>query len=283
MRDQPIATLAELVAPMPVAAFHDVLRARTLHHQPAAGDYGALLDWEGVMGVVRGAAYPLKHYRMYRRGKRVPPLFYHEDGKTKSAAIDQLMAGSASVVAGAMETYVPAIGTLCAALAAELGEHVAATAIATTGDGGALDLHYDVCDLIILQLEGAKRWTIYADPMVDPVRGSPRGTADASGAALLDVELQAGDWLFVPGGYYHQCDTLTERSLHLGVMITPLTAPRILDLLAREMIAREDDRKPLRGDDAAIEAALRQRLIERISRLSLTDLRRLHGDVSVVD
>ena len=65
-----------------------------------------------------------------------------------------------------IEPYVPIFSRLCEAVAARVGEHIGAGAIATARTGGALDLYYDEADLTILQIAGSKRWIIHGAPLM---------------------------------------------------------------------------------------------------------------------
>ena len=76
---------------------------------------------------------------------------------------------------------------------------------------------------------------------------------------------------------------LAERSLHAGIFFWALTTPRARDLLAREMVEHSVDGGPLcfnRADAAAVEAALVERLVDKIGKLSLAHLLERHRIVT---
>ncbi|GAX11376.1 hypothetical protein FisN_22Lh049 [Fistulifera solaris] len=88
--------------------------------------------------------------------------------------------------------------------------------------------HYDDIEAFCLQLEGKKRWKVYAP--LNPGSVLPRFSSsdfkeeDLVGIQpLLDVVLEAGDMLYMPRGWIHQACTLrsgaeeNEHSLHLTV------------------------------------------------------------------
>src|SRR5262249_55594970 len=104
---------------------------------------------------------------------------------------------------------------------AQVDERIGVSAIITTGTGGALTPHYDTEDLFILQLEGTKRWRIYGSPMVNPVKGVPKSEAAPQGEPPFNEVVRPGDSLFVPGGYWHECDNGPGRSLHLAITFLP--------------------------------------------------------------
>lgn len=272
-----ISTLAELVAPLSEEDFVHLLRERRPWLAPGAGvgRYGALVGWDTLMSAIRSPAYPARNIRLTKGGARLPRAFYRDANGVKPQMIERLMASGASLVAYDIEPHAPPLGRLCANIAARVHERVTAGVIASRGSGGALPPHYDDADLVVLQIEGAKRWIVEGGPVVDPVPGMPT-VEDASGAGiLLDVVLEAGDFLFLPAGYRHRCETSGEGSLHAGVFFWPLTAPRALDLLLQRMMQDPALRAPIRFDEAAAaaaEASLKTALADLVRDLSLRGL-----------
>jgi hypothetical protein len=249
-----IDSLSALVAPLSVPEFKALLRKREprLIRGAGVGRYAALLDWDGLMHAVLTGTYPAKKLRLTKQGAPLPPLFYRSDGAPKAELVTQLMASGGSIVAYGIDPYVPAIGRLCAAIGEETGEHIVGSAIATSGSGGALDLHYDDTDIIILQVEGRKNWLIEREPVINPVIGLPALKGNDDAGIALDIELEPGDLLFVPAGYRHRCESRSARSLHLGFYFYPLTVPRTLDLRMRQTVQDVDARRAMafRGSGA---------------------------------
>jgi ribosomal protein L16 Arg81 hydroxylase len=101
--------------------------------------------------------------------------------------------------------------------------------------------------------------------------------ADEPGG-IVDIVMEPGDLLVIPSGYSHHCETMGGRSLHMTFFIYPMTAPRILDLLFREMVENPADREPIRfaSADPAAQEALRERIIRRVREISFDDLLARH-------
>jgi|GEM_PF-3033195 len=281
-----IATLAQLVAPLSAGDFRALLAARRPLHVPDGdnGRYAALLDWDGLVGMMHADAVPHRDVRLYRDRVRVPPLFLRDAGAHRAELIDRLLAADASIMLNRAEEHVPALGQLCAEVAEQTGDHVSAAVVATAGQGGALERHYDPYDIVVLQVDGSKRWVLYENPEINPVPGMPkvRGRDDIEPA--MEFVLHPGDWLFVPAGHHHRCDTIGARSLHIGILFHPLTTVRALELILRDLLEAPDDRAPLRfdpADAAGTEAALKRRLIDHIAALSIDDLSHRHRATAV--
>ncbi|CAB9508295.1 demethylase and histidyl-hydroxylase NO66 [Seminavis robusta] len=81
--------------------------------------------------------------------------------------------------------------------------------------------HYDDIEAFCLQLEGRKRWKVYAPPKEARLpRVSSEDFTDEDmmeQEPVLDVVLEPGDFLYMPRGWVHQGITLpgNEHSLHL--------------------------------------------------------------------
>lgn len=81
--------------------------------------------------------------------------------------------------------------------------------------------HYDDIEAFVIQLEGKKRWRVYA-PKDDHTTLPRISSHDFSTADLeppvLDIILEPGDVLYMPRGWIHQANTnSTQPSLHLTV------------------------------------------------------------------
>ena len=95
-------------------------------------------------------------------------------------------------------------------------------------------------------------------------------------APVFDEVLQPGDFLFVPAGNWHHCEAGPDRSVHLGIFIIPPTAWHAVKAIASQALSEETFRTPLtRLEDAselaALEAELKNRLIEKIGQLKLNE------------
>lgn len=79
--------------------------------------------------------------------------------------------------------------------------------------------HFDDVDAFVCQLEGRKRWRLYApadDSQLLPRVSSPNFSQDELGPPTLDVVLEPGDTLYMPRGCIHQAVSLAEsHSLHV--------------------------------------------------------------------
>jgi hypothetical protein len=74
--------------------------------------------------------------------------------------------------------------------------------------------HCDTDDVLVIQVEGRKRWRIYAPQQrryVDNILDNSR-----LGRQIAEFTLQPGDVLYVRAGVPHRCETVGDYSLHLS-------------------------------------------------------------------
>lgn len=135
----------------------------------------------------------------------------------------------------------PAVGRLCRAveaaflqagipLAMRIGSHLYLTPPGSTG----LDPHYDNHDVLVLQVEGAKRWKVYGAMQDSPVEMQVRSVPRAELPPLEhDLLLESGDMLYVPRGLFHEASTAERHSVHITLDITPYTWADLLMRVVR--------------------------------------------------
>lgn len=104
--------------------------------------------------------------------------------------------------------------------------------------------HYDAEDVFILQTTGEKEYSLRKNtvnpwPLVETIPNDMRYEREIT--PLMRVLLKAGDWLYIPCGYWHKAETPdtdeTAISLAIGVMsrsaiqLYDFLRPRLLDSL----------------------------------------------------
>jgi hypothetical protein len=94
--------------------------------------------------------------------------------------------------------------------------------------------HWDDHDVIILQVQGRKRWELFHPAQLSPML--PWCERDEAGSSVLSVVLEPGMGLFIPRGWPHSVRGFAgELSLHLTVgMRKPAMLDLFVDLAARK-------------------------------------------------
>jgi ribosomal protein L16 Arg81 hydroxylase len=271
------STLRTLIAPFEEIQFLELLRARslTLLHSADESRFDGLLSWITLLEVINDIAIPSNDLRVTVNNRAINPELYSIRGKFCSAKLQQLLAQGASVIVSRLDTRVFELRALCSDITAQTHEAAYAGCIATTGCNGAFGLHYDPQDLIILQLEGSKRWKVYGPPANLPSRRAVKPPPQLD--LVFDDIVCRGDLLVLPAGYWHRCENGEGRSLHIGLFIEPPTGCHAFEGLLSKLYSEELFRTPLTriggaADMALHETALKARLKTLIAEMTLSEM-----------
>jgi len=186
-------SFGDVIAPLTAVDIVELRRTRALKHQSnAAGRRaGTLFDWATMRKLIETGVIPIEQCKLTYARQTVPPEFYLDGGKLNATRLGDLIARGISILSNGLEL---------------------------------LPVHCDDRDIIILQMEGAKRWRVYDDGAI--TRGDGKITQLRPQASpLLDRRLQPGDLLYLPAGHWHECENEAARSLHVGLFINPPRRP----------------------------------------------------------
>jgi hypothetical protein len=133
--------------------------------------------------------------------------------KTK---LDQAVAQGASVVLEGLDILDSRIHDLCSEIDARLPcALVNCEAFFSQKHNEAYYGHRDSDDVLVIQIEGQKRWRVH-QPQQRRYRGNSPLTEQEMGLLLAEVVMNPGDVLFVRAGVPHRCITEGKYSLHLS-------------------------------------------------------------------
>ncbi|NUP13185.1 MAG: hypothetical protein HOW73_44670 [Polyangiaceae bacterium] len=150
-------------------------------------------------------------------------------------------------------------------LGAALGAQVTLTVFATPPAAQGFPPHFDTLDVFVLQLEGAKTWSLGDSAVQLPTlrqgyivkyEGRPR--------VRQTVKLATGNLLYIPRGVVHWAGTTEERSVHITADIDTATAGDVLSTSVREAFGRSAP-EPLLGVDGWPTEGRADALRERLS------------------
>jgi bifunctional lysine-specific demethylase and histidyl-hydroxylase NO66 len=142
--------------------------------------------------------------------------------------LTQFRLGATLVLQGLHRIWPPLID-FAQQLTTDLGHPVQVNAYVTPADNQGFAAHYDVHDVLVLQVAGDKRWTIHAPVREHPLADQPwtdhraAVQARAQEPPVIDTVLRPGDALYLPRGWLHSAEALGETTIHLTVGVHATT------------------------------------------------------------
>jgi ribosomal protein L16 Arg81 hydroxylase len=206
----------------------------------------ALGDWQVLSEVLRAdGADVLLAERGRQRSEAAP----------RSAEEAQaLVADGCTVLVRHAERHHPLLAQLAAGFEADFSAPVNVHVYVTPGGAFGFGWHYDAEDVFILQAAGSKQYSLRKNtvnpwPLEETLPADMRYEREIM--PLLRCLLSAGDWLYIPAGYWHMAEGQGgEPSISLAVGVMSRSAMAVYDelrgILLDSLLWRQ--RLPITGD-----------------------------------
>jgi hypothetical protein len=199
------------------------------------------------------ARYPA--IMLARDGVFFPPQTYCEDvkmGQVTFSGVPNLKKLSAEYAKGAtialtsLDRSWRPLADLCMRLEQQLDHGTKTNVYITAGQTAGFPPHYDTHDILLLQIAGEKLWRIYEPTIKLPDVSQPcEPKSFRPGPLLTEIELRAGDLLYLPRGYGHAATTSKSHSAHVTVGIHVYTWGGVLKEFDPACVLVEEFRKSL--------------------------------------
>ena len=273
-----IRRLEDLVAPLSEREFLDSFsRKRRLVVNTTQPERAAsLLPWATINHLIDAGVMPSSKILVNLKGNTCAELMYRRvpEGRLRPDALQQLAAQGVSIVLVEIHKYAPPIATLADAIERRIGHKVGVNCYITFGTTSAFKPHYDTHDVLVVQIQGAKRWRGYGIPIAWPLEDFSPKMNIPFGDHVWQELIGPGDVLYVPRGEAHDAVGEVKPSVHLTFGIY---APNGIDVLnwmvqqARNNVVFRMDVSRVGGEEALRNhgLALKRQLHELIDQLSL--------------
>lgn len=232
------------------------------HFSGKPGRFDGLLGWDELNALLTHHRLEPPRLRLSMNGQTLPQHVYSVPVTTrrstvwhrlKPAELHRHLADGATLVLDAIDELHPGVGGLAQELERNLRTGVQVNAYASWTPEEGFGVHWDDHDVLVLQLDGAKRWRIYGPTRQAPLHRDTDAPEPPPGEPLVELVLNAGDMLYLPRGWWHAVAASEGvHSLHLTCGMQTTTGADLLrwlsDDLRRDATVRSD--LPRFGTDA---------------------------------
>jgi hypothetical protein len=233
-----IESIAALLSPHdPALLDAAMLRRERLHLRTGQAErFAGLLPWATFNGLPSVEGLNNTELRILQKGRNVlydmlvEPRVAGRRRRLSPEKLQNIAHQGVSVVVDNVQKRVPAIAALNAMLERRYRCTSWTNCYATFRRDGAFPPHRDAHDVVVLQLQGEKKWLFHgrgageaSDPTPDPASLPPPES---------EILLQPGDLMFVPRGDVHRAEVVGEDSLHLSIGLKHARAGDVLRWLA---------------------------------------------------
>ena len=233
--------ISRLLDPISLPTFMEAYwEKEPLHLQRhAPGHYSGLFGLDEVEQYLFAVKPRGNELRLVARGK--PDIVFHEHEEAPPQVVYQAFREGYTLNLNGVHRHWPAVHALVDAVQRRFRCYANGNAYITGPESQGFGTHHDGHDVLVLQTSGRKRWRLYAVQEELPLEGSktpPRGEAHGWGAPVRELELSAGDLLYLPRGVPHSAVTEDCCSVHLSIGLRPVLMEAVLSALVRTVVQR---------------------------------------------
>ncbi|MGW9041262.1 cupin domain-containing protein [Streptomyces lydicus] len=260
-----------------------------------AGTVSDLLTWDDLNWILGRNRMEVPRLRLSKDGEMVPQDAYTHPFVTRRstvwhrlhpAAFHEQIDQGATLVIDAIDELHPGVQRLACDLESWLRTQVQVNLYASWSAREGFGTHWDDHDVVVVQLDGSKRWKLYGPTRLAPMHRDVETPDEPPEEPTAEFVLKAGDMLYLPRGWWHNVSASEgEPSLHLTCGLTTMTGADLIIWLSE--ILRSDDvvRRDLPRFGTAQEKqdfvdALRELVTKEMDSGSLVDRYASHHDAA---
>ena len=139
----------------------------------------------------------------------------------------------------------PDLRHFCDAMQELFGVSVNINVYASSKPERGFALHWDTHDVLVIQIDGHKRWRVFEQTRRFPLRRDIEPNDYPPDQISLEMLLEPGDLLYIPRGWWHDAVAIGEPSLHLTVGLRWRTGIDYLRWLVDRMLDYEVVRRDI--------------------------------------
>ncbi|WP_019063020.1 cupin domain-containing protein [Streptomyces prunicolor] len=219
---------------------------RHYRHLPGAFSApGELMTWDDLNTILATHRMDPPRLRLSIDGEMVPQYRYSAPVSTRRhtvwqrthpAELHERLAEGASLVIDAVDELHPPVGRAAMELEQWLRTGVQTNLYASWTAREGFGVHWDDHDVVVIQVDGSKRWKIYGPTRTAPMYKDTEEPEPPPEKPLTEVVMRPGDLLYLPRGWWHSVAASEgEHSLHLTFGIQTTTGAQLLSWLADDL------------------------------------------------
>jgi hypothetical protein len=287
--------LAWLLAPISLERFFSSHWEKSLLRVERSDEryYQQLIGNQNLEDLISAADARYPAIMLAKDGVYYPPQAYCDDvkmGQVTFSGVPNLRKLSAEYSRGAtialtsLDRSWKPLGELCLRLEEQLDHGAKTNTYVTPGQTAGFPPHYDTHDIFVLQIAGTKLWRIFEPTIQLPdVSQACDPKSFTPGRQLAEIELHAGDLLYLPRGYGHAATTRKSHSAHVTVGIHVYTWAGVVRDIDPSLTRVEEFRRALPPGFASrleLHSGIKQELKRALpGRLSDSDADRLFESI----
>ena len=160
------------------------------------------------------------------------------DVPRSEAAARELLAQGYTLLVRHAERHDPRLAKLAAAFAQGFASQVNIHMYCTPAGQYGFGWHYDAEEVFLIQTTGRKEYSLRKNtvnpwPLEEALPADMRYERELM--PVMRCELAAGDWLYVPSGYWHM-GASRETAISLAIGVQPHAAIEVLDFLRPKLL-----------------------------------------------
>ncbi|MFC7892438.1 cupin domain-containing protein [Streptomyces sp. NPDC057381] len=219
---------------------------RTYRHFPGdPGRFSGVLGWHDLNSLLTHHRLDPPRLRLSVGGEALPQHTYSTPVTTrrgtvwhrlKPADLHGRLAEGATLVLDAIDELHPHVGQLAQELERHLRTGIQVNAYASWTPEEGFGVHWDDHDVLVLQLDGVKKWRIYGPTRQAPLHRDTDVPEPPPDEPMVELVLQAGDMLYLPRGWWHAVAASEGvHSLHLTCGMQTATGADLLQWLSEHL------------------------------------------------
>ncbi|WP_431980823.1 cupin domain-containing protein [Streptomyces qinglanensis] len=222
-----------------------VYHRRHLHVPGVIKDPSELITWDDLNTILATHRMEPPRLRLSMDGEMLPQYRYSAPVTTRRhtvwqrlhpAELHERLTEGASLVIDAADELHPAVGRAAMELEQWLRTGVQTNLYASWTPREGFGVHWDDHDVLVIQVDGAKRWRLYGSTRTAPMYKDTEEPEPPPEKPIADLMLHPGDLLYVPrGGWHSVAAPEGEYSLHLTFGLRTMTGSQLLSWLADDL------------------------------------------------